>query len=313
MAKMFYSAEEAAEKLGKSESQLEDLVRAGDIREFRDAGRVNYKVEEIDALAPVGESAASAESSAEIILEPVEESGIELAASGSDILSLEDGEPDEAEDTAAGTRPGREKKKGDTAVPSVGINVFDDDELDALDEAVDPLAQTAVSDIAGLGMDGSGSGSGILKITEESDDTSLGAELLDEIYTGGGEGVEMGDATRAGLEGVTSEEAAPEEEAAVDQDVAGPDVEIAAAGPQAVVQQVIEYGPDAVSTSLTALMIVAIVVMWFGGLAAAALVRGIVPGMLETIYANLGIYSGGALGVAAMAGAVTYFVAKRSA
>jgi hypothetical protein len=77
-------------------------------------------------------------------------------------------------------------------VPSVGVNVFDDDELD---EMVDPLAQTAVIDVAGLGIEGMGSGSGILDLTRESDDTSLGAAgmarygereavalLLGEIY-----------------------------------------------------------------------------------------------------------------------------------
>ena len=207
MAKMFYSSQEAADRLGKTEEQLKCLVRDGKLREFRDAGRVNYKVEDVEALVDSGASdsggsdAESASTAGGVVLEPVEDSSVELAPSGSDVVSLEAGE---AEDTAAGTRAAR-KAKEDTVVPSVGVNVFDDEELD---EQVDPLAQTAVTDVAGLGVEGAGSGSGILDLTREKDDTSLGAELLEEIYTGEGqeEGtVEMGEATRAGLV-----EAAPE-------------------------------------------------------------------------------------------------------
>ncbi|MFQ5413975.1 MAG: helix-turn-helix domain-containing protein, partial [Phycisphaerae bacterium] len=67
MAKMFYSTEEAAERLGKSADAVADLVRAGKLREFRDAGSVHYKVEDVDALASDG---PSAESTGDIVLEP---------------------------------------------------------------------------------------------------------------------------------------------------------------------------------------------------------------------------------------------------
>jgi hypothetical protein len=62
-----------------------------------------------------------------------------------------------------------------------GINVFGDEE-----EKVDPMAQTAISSapMADLNLEGIGSGSGLLDLTRESDDTSLGAELLDEISPG---------------------------------------------------------------------------------------------------------------------------------
>ena len=48
MAKMFYTAAEAADKLGKTEDDLKGLARAGQLREFRDAGSINYKIEDID-------------------------------------------------------------------------------------------------------------------------------------------------------------------------------------------------------------------------------------------------------------------------
>ena len=316
MAKMFYTAEEAADRLGQTADQLKDLVREGRLREFRDAGTVNYKIQDVDAISPElnpaddNGSVAGASSSGAIVLEPVEDSSIELAPSSGDVIGLEEAESAGSMTGTATGSTAAEKAKEDTVVPSVGVNVFDDDDLD---EHVDPLAQTAITDVAGLGVDAAGSGSGILNLTRESDDTSLGKELLDEIYTGEGEGeqgegVEMGDATRAGLEEVVPEADAEEGEQA--DAVAEPVAEGAAA--RTVVRQVVEYGPDAVSTSLTALMVVAVAVMGFAGLAAAGLVRGVMPALVEAVYTRLWMFAVGAVVIAAAAAAVAYLLAKRS-
>lgn len=320
MAKMFYSAEEAAKKLGLSEEEVKKLVREGKLREFRDAGTVNYKVEDVEGLAktlapaqreepPPSESSASA--SGDILLEPVEDSSVDMSPAGSDVIGLD--ESDAASGTSSGTAAA-EKSKEDTVVPSVGVNVFDDDELD---EHVDPLAQTAVTDVAGLGLEGMGSGSGILDLTRESDDTSLGRELLDEIYTGEGEQkeeapVEMGEDTRAGLE-----EALPEEPAEkVAEPTASATTVPALAEERAVgaaVSVAAETGgvTDALSSALTALLVVALAIMWVCGLATAALVRGVTPSLLEVVYANLWIYAAGSLAAALAAGAATFFVVKK--
>ncbi|MEK7731585.1 MAG: helix-turn-helix domain-containing protein [Planctomycetota bacterium] len=316
MAKMFYSAKEASERLGRSEDELKTLVRDGKLREFRDAGSVNYKVSDVDGLAskapaksakPVPASVGGSQSG-EIVLEPVEDSSVELAPSASDVVSLEGVD---AEDTAIGARIAKKAKEG-SAVASVGVNVFDDDDLD---EHVDPLAQTAVTDVAGLGLEGIGSGSGILDLTREADDTSLGAELLEEIYTGeegeaeGAEGAtaEMGEATRAGLD-----EALPAEGAADEEAVAAGAAPVAATKPRAVVTSVIEYAPDAMSNCLTAALVVAVAVMWIGGLGAAALVRGVTPSILRSVYDNLMIFAGGSLLACGIAAGLVYFLAKRS-
>jgi hypothetical protein len=68
-----------------------------------------------------------------------------------------------------------------------GINVFGDD----THMPADPMAQTAMpgagtGSMADLNLEGIGSGSGLLDLTRESDETSLGAELLDEISPGSG-------------------------------------------------------------------------------------------------------------------------------
>jgi hypothetical protein len=51
---------------------------------------------------------------------------------------------------------------------------------------VDPSAQTQVTpSVGGMGDPGA-SGSGLMGLTQEADDTSLGANLLDDAYAGGG-------------------------------------------------------------------------------------------------------------------------------
>lgn len=315
MAKMFYSAPEAARKIGNTEDGLKALVRDGKLREFRDAGSVNYKVADVDALAVElgtdGTSGSAASASGAIVLEPAEDSTIGLASSGSDILSLDESD---AGDTAMGTKGGStatQTSKEGSSVPSVGVNVFDDEDLD---EQVDPLAQTAVTDVAGLGLEGVGSGSGIMELTRESDDTSLGQELLAEIYTPGEEGkeeddVELGDATRAGLDQAlpdVSEEKEPAEA------LLEPGAEPLPGQARAGVAQALEYGPDPVSSGLTALMVVAVAVMLVAGLGSAALVRGITPSLLQWIYGHLAMFAGAAFGISVVAAVVTYFLAKRS-
>ena len=51
MAKMYYNQDETLDKLGLSEERLKVLVREGKLREFRDAGKLNYRVDEVDKLA----------------------------------------------------------------------------------------------------------------------------------------------------------------------------------------------------------------------------------------------------------------------
>lgn len=95
------------------------------------------------------------------------------SAAGADSLNLED--------TGAG------QSRKENPKQATGISVFDAGEVDE----ADPMAATIVTDAGisdddDLSLDSVGSGSGLLDLTRESDDTSLGAELLDEIYPTGG-------------------------------------------------------------------------------------------------------------------------------
>jgi hypothetical protein len=150
MAKMFYTIDEVCEKLGKSSDEVREMASSGQIQEFRDRDKLMFKVEQIDLLAggeeEIGEIPLSLEES------NLGDSGIELQDSN---IALAD------------SREG------------TGISVFDTDHGD-----VDPSDQTATSDLADdeLSLEAVGSGSGLLDLTRESDETTLGAELLEEVY-----------------------------------------------------------------------------------------------------------------------------------
>ena len=51
MAKMFYTLEEAAAKLGKNTEQVKEMVSSNQLQEFRDRDRLMFKVEQVDLLA----------------------------------------------------------------------------------------------------------------------------------------------------------------------------------------------------------------------------------------------------------------------
>jgi hypothetical protein len=232
MAKMFYSMEETQELLGKSEEEIKQLAKQDKLREFRDGSKLMFKTDAVDRLkAELSGHAASGES---IKLDPEDSMGpLSLADSNTASSS---GTGISLADTGAHPSPSAaDSRKGDTAmdadlglsgsaggIPSPGrvtltsgsglggstmggsrsgsgISVFSADEV----EHADPGAQTAISSPEGdINLEGIGSGSGLLDLTRESDDTSLGAEILDEIAPGGtGVGKRpsgIGDSTTAG-------------------------------------------------------------------------------------------------------------------
>jgi hypothetical protein len=168
MAKMFYTIEEVCEKLGKSEDEVKEMARSGQIQEFRDRDKLMFKVEQIDLLA-------GSEESGELQLDLEDTGGgsaIGLASSGSEIgLSSSGSGIELQDDSVLGLADSRE---------ATGISVFDTDH-----GGEEEAEQTRVGDAIDeeLSLESVGSGSGLLDLTRESDDTSLGAELLEEVYS----------------------------------------------------------------------------------------------------------------------------------
>ena len=245
--KMFYSLEETAAKLGRSEQEVKDLVAAGKLQQFRDRDRLMFKAEQVNGMTSgstdeveLNPSTLNDTTGALPMLDsgPVETglsatglglddisddalSGTGLSLADTDVAGSASGKtsvPDTSgkggakdqtslslADTDFAGKSGTGKGKtgmSDTEDPRslTGISVFDADEV----EHADPMAQTQVSspgvmDDDMLALESVGSGSGLLDLTRESDDTSLGAELLDEIYPGS-----SGEASDGKLEDIPS-------------------------------------------------------------------------------------------------------------
>lgn len=168
MAKMFYSLEEAAERLGKSAEEVKQMASSGQLQEFRDRDRLMFKREQVDLLS--GDPGASKGGSGMIPLaDSAGNSGIGLqledSSGGSGTIELDDPAPVSASAKA------NERS---------GISIFD---TESTDEG-DPSAVTRITETGGgeLTLDSVGSGSGLLDLTREADDTSLGADLLEDVY-----------------------------------------------------------------------------------------------------------------------------------
>ena len=289
MAKMFYKTSEAADKLGITPDQLKELVAQGKLREFRDGPNVMFKVDQIDRLSTdKGGTRSGAHGPG------ASDSGLELAPSdtgASDSLNL-------ADTSAKGV-------KEDTVVTgSGGSSVLDSG-------AVKSDSSKTGSQGDAVSLEGVGSGSGLLDLTRESDETSLGsAELLDEIYPGGegkadsgigsASGIfEQGAAQATGAASGLENEAAP----------AG-----AGAGPMVGAVEYVEAS-DASSGAFGGMTVAAVLIMILTCVAAGATAAGYVPAWVSSVAAptNALMFGGGLLVVALLAALVGFFVAKATA
>ena len=76
MADMFFSLKETAEKLGKTEQQVKELIKTGKLREFRDGSHLLFKIDEVEQLMTeltAGQTEPSQEPSAESAEQTTEE------------------------------------------------------------------------------------------------------------------------------------------------------------------------------------------------------------------------------------------------
>jgi hypothetical protein len=207
MAKMFYTLEEVCEKLGRSVAEVEAMVASKEIQEFRDGENLVFKVEQIELLAD-GDSQIG-----DLELDLDDSGGApsgSFGLGGSQSGSIGLAESQSAEMPAAvEPSPGLGSDSGSViglgASSTESGSDFGGDDLDLSAELESPIegsdASASVSAFdGGVGLDDGGdtqlgegldddltlesvgSGSGLLDLTRESDDTSLGAELLEEVY-----------------------------------------------------------------------------------------------------------------------------------
>ncbi len=334
---MFYSRKEAAEKLNKTDGEIDGLVKEGKLREFRHGETLMYKVDEVDALAgevavteqpqpepqsqqepqpqqaetdleaeqtPTTEETLSAEETPLIEEAPsveelsideevptLEEAPAPEKTSGPDadeILLASEAEPSEDKPEQI------ELSDADTAIVDEGINVLGEtdtkdvfDELKPEDEGAElsDLGETSVAaaDEASLeeieqdvNLDTFGSGSGLLDLSLQADDTSLGG-ILDEIYTQEGESKPAGEEAAAGSAAEMAAEAEQmlgEEEFVEPQPVPAAPVMAAA---------YVESQPDTISNFLGFMMFIPLAAVIYTTMVVVAGSRNIMPRALTLV------------------------------
>jgi excisionase family DNA binding protein len=158
MAKMFYTLEEAAAKLGVSTTRVREMAASGQLQEFRDRDKIIFKREQVDLLSGGDRDIPLADSGAELGLSD------EKSGSGS------------ALGIAGITEPTSKEKSG--------ISIFDADESDDTDPSAQTQVTSSVGGMPAVNLDPGASGSGLLDLTQTADDTSLGAGLLQDVYKG---------------------------------------------------------------------------------------------------------------------------------
>jgi hypothetical protein len=323
MAKMFYTMEETKSALAKSEEDIKQLAREGRLREFRDGARLMFKADQVEQIkaelaggaeilglgtddeAPITlvDEPKSATGSAPGIAEPPpakaprEPESPDIGLSGS--LSAAAKAPSA---TGSGTGLGNLAGSGSGSGISSGgaarggITIFDVDES----QKVDPSAQTAISKSIQeqVSLESVGSGSGLLDLTRESDDTSLGA-VFDELTPG-----------------AAARRPAPSTTVSAMETQAGSDIGMPAidrtsrSGISGAVIYVEEA--DAVGAALGAASLVAALVVCFGAFVLGAVLLGYRPDILNDLQweKNLKLYLLGAVAATALVFLVGFFLGR---
>ena len=195
-SKSFYPLDEAAKRLGKTASEINSMADKGLLQRVNHEGQTKFRVEQVEVLAsdddaidlnddmgPIG--LADSGSAAPISASPTQrKGGVKPPVDDDSVLGL------------AGTG---------SAAGAAGLG--------------DSGERTGVSALSGRGKGGDnveigletvGSGSGLLDLTRDSDETALGAELMDQVYSndaGGSQAGQSGIFAAAAME--TPEAAAP--------------------------------------------------------------------------------------------------------
>ena len=350
MAGMFYSLQEAAEKLNKTEEEIKQIVQEGKLREFRDGPNLLFKVEEVEALVsdasvPELEEAPEAEAleletpeaeslepkipeMEELEAEITEAEELELDMPEEEIPSAEALEEEElappeeaagtseillAPETGAPAAPS-ELTDADTALTGEGISVLGESDAD-YEITDDTLAETAIPmGTAGTGpempleeiegdvnLDSFGSGSGLLDLSLQADDTSLGG-ILDEIYTDEVEGQEPAlEEVGAGSAAAIAADAGEmlDEEAPM---IAQPSPDV----PAALARPYIEAAPDMQSNTLGMLLFLPLLVVIYTTVVAVSGEKEVMPSILTGIQAFIWYIMGGAAVVSLLVAVVAF-------
>lgn len=285
MASTYYKMQEVMEKLRKSEQQVQDLIKQGKLRQYMDAGKPVFKVNEVDTLAE------------EIV-------GIDLNAGGSEVdLVLDESgeltlEPDEGpknkeSEGGFGLSQMGDLTSADTNVGTVGINILSGTD-DAYKLTEDTKAETAAGEeaeeIESLDADSNlesfGSGSGLLDLSLQADDTSLGAVLDDILPSGAEAGGEMAAGGLQGEEiglGGDAEGMEDAEKSAGGKAGAGAAAPMPVSAMAAGGQMMVIAPEDPASTVYGAMMFLPVLALVLAGIILTAAIQDVTPSLQKTL------------------------------
>ncbi|MGA2092293.1 MAG: helix-turn-helix domain-containing protein [Sedimentisphaerales bacterium] len=284
---MFYSLKEASEKLGKSEDEVRNLVKSGRLREFRDGSNLLFKVDEVNAMLSDTSSLG---------MEKPKETPAEAKPQT-------EGEAEEillAPDTPAKSSEEIELSDADTQIVEDGIKVLgetDSDTADALREgdatfkgleepaAGSPGKESSLEEIEkDVSLDTFGSGSGLLDLSLQADDTSLGG-ILDEIYTPGQEAKGAAPAASGtAVPPTAAESSALEVAAEADQMISEGQFPEAAVAPAIGARALaFEPEPDAMSNALGVMLFIPLLAVVYTAIVAVAGFSFVTPAILKTV------------------------------
>ena len=299
--------EEALEETGQADLQLEeegssasDLAVEGDASSETGlaADQQEGLTQEEEMLfleeepQPAGETPAETGEEISLASETAAASGSDitdmdtaLTGEGAAVLGETDTEYDVTEDSMAET-VGSAESTGTAAGTGTGAEA-------SLEEIEDDV-----------NLDSFGSGSGLLDLSLQADDTSLGG-ILDEIYTADGaeEGAAVAEPEGAGVEDITAEveQAVSEEEMVTSEAVA-----VAPIGGPAYAAYV-EAAPDTQSNILGMLLFLPLLVLLYTAIVTVAALKEVMPNILSSVQGLIWPIMGGAAVLAAIFVAVSFF------
>ena len=308
MDKMFYTIQEVCSILKKSEDEVRQMVSSGQLQEFRDKDELVFKVEQINLLAGVDDD------SGDVVIDL---GGTEAGASGLGLAGTDTGSalglagasqstPGLGDSGSLGLTGGESAMDLSGSGDAAGLSAFDTgQDMQSDDDAGATRVGDGMED--DLTLESVGSGSGLLDLTRESDDTSLGAELLEEVYSSDDDNFEI-PANASGL----FEAASPDETEAAGAaitDSSAPAARPMGGMPVAVAQEAYDGAGSGLGIGASIGGIIALVVLL---IIMIVQLGGSTSSLAMTISESLWIWTGGLLAIAILAILAGMFVGRAS-
>jgi hypothetical protein len=277
MAKSFYTLEETAAKLRKTAAEVNAIVDTGRLQRVMHEGQPKFRVEQVDLLANVmGDGGAPRLDDSQGPIGLADSSGGSAIGAPPPVAGRRGSNEDSVlglADTSVGGRP-----------PSL---------IDSAERTgVSALGNRGGGDAVEIGHETVGSGSGLLDLTRESEETALGAELIDQVYSS--EGGEAAGGASGLFEAVSSSPGY-------------------GAAPMAATGMVVTEAYDGAWSGVgVGLMVAALIGLVVAGLIAVGIVFGAGSGIASSFSGNLFVWGGSLAGIAAVCGVVGFVVGRAS-